>query len=371
MRVTIKVKISENPKFVNLYNKFLKACQYASDKAFEHKPTHKFELHKLIYYNMRKRFGLKSQFIINAIARGYESFNSCKDKTDKRVIFKSVPIRYDRRTFTFKSDSVRLTVNKGRIDVPINIASYYTKYLSWNYQTADLVKDSKARYFLHITFSKDINIDDIVTRKSRVVGVDVGVNNLAVTSDGKVFKGHKTRIIQYRYLRRKLQRKGTKSAKRLLKAISGRQKRFMRHINHNISKEIVDTADVIVLENLKGIRKSRNKHRKGKRLNRWLNSWSFFQLQEFISYKAEMRGKIVKKVNPYMTSQTCSRCGEIGSRYSNSFVCLHCGFASDSDFNASCNLRRAIITRPHNSMGEGKGSLGTSASDIRVKYPCL
>ena len=346
MRVTIKVKISKKPEFINLYNKFLKASQYASDKAFEHKPIHKFELHKLIYYDMRKRFSLKSQFVINAIARGYEAFNSCKDKTNKQVVFKSVPIRYDRRTFTFNPNSVRLTVNKGRIDVLINIASYYTKYLTWNYQTADLIKDRQGRYFLHITFSKDIDIDDIVTRKSRVVGVDVGVNNLAVTSNGKVFSGHKTKIMQYQYLRRRLQRKGTKASKRLLKKISGKQKRFMRHINHNISKEIVADADAIVLEDLKGIRKSRNKH-KGKRMNRWLNSWSFYQLQEFITYKAEMQGKLVKKVNPYMTSQTCSNCGKLGSRYSSSFVCSHCNFVCDSDLNASFNLRRHPVTMPH------------------------
>ena len=364
MRVTIKVKISEQPQFVELYDKFLKACQYATDKAFEHKIKHKFALHKLIYYDMRKKFQLKSQFCINAIARGFEAFKSCEDK----VVFKSVPLRYDRRTFTFKPNSIRLTINDGRIDVPIHIADYYIKYLAWTYQTADLVRDRQNRYFLHITFSKDIIINKVT--RNNVVGVDVGVNNLAVTSDGKVFSGYKTKIMQYQYLRRKLQRKGTKSAKRLLKKVSGRQKRFMRHINHNISKNIVADADIIVLEDLKGIRKSRNKY-KGKRLNRWLNSWSFFQLQEFITYKAEMQGKVVKKVNPYMTSQTCSRCGKVGSRYSSSFVCLHCGFASDSDFNASCNLRRHLITMPYNSMDEGKGSFGTSASDIRVKYPAF
>lgn len=365
MRVTIKVKISEHPQLTELFDTYLQACQYASNKAFEHQVKHKFDLHNLIYYDMRKRFKLKSQFVVNAIARGYESFKSC----EKQVIFKSVPIRYDRRTFSFKTDCVRLTVNKGRIDVPINIASYYSKYLAWNYQTADLVKDGKGRFFLHITFSKDIPINDKVTRNNSVVGVDVGVNNLAVTSDGKVFKGHKTKIMQHRYLRRKLQRKGTKSAKRLLKKVSGKQKRFMRWINHNVSKEIVTDADAVVLEDLKGIRKSRNKH-KGKRLNRWLNSWSFYQLQEFITYKAEMQGKLVKKVNPYMTSQTCSNCQKVGSRYSSSFVCLHCGFTSDSDFNASCNLRRVLITHPNDSSVETKGHLATAVED-RVKYPAL
>jgi IS605 OrfB family transposase len=146
-------------------------------------------------------------------------------------------------------------------------------------------------------------------------------------------------------MRRRLQHKGTKSAKRKLKSLSGRQKRYMRCINHNISKQIVSSADTIVLENLKGIRKTRNKYM-GKRLNRWLNHWTFYQLQSFIKYKAEREGKTVIFVNPYMTSQTCSNCDSIGSRYFDSFYCSHCGFSSQSDFNASCNLRRLIINKP-------------------------
>src|SRR3989304_8526519 len=98
----------------------------------------------------------------------------------------------------------------------------------------------------------------------------------------------------------------------------------MAWVNHNISKDIVASADTIVLENLKGIRKQR----KGKRFNRWLNSWSFFQLQSFIKYKAEREGKAIVFVSPYMTSQTCSNCLKIGSRYFDFFTCLHCNFSS-------------------------------------------
>ena len=105
----------------------------------------------------------------------------------------------------------------------------------------------------------------------------------------------------------------------------------------------------------------------GKRLNRWLNSWSFYQLGQFITYKAEREGKRVIKVNPYMTSQTCSACERIGSRYFDSFVCKHCGFTSQADFNASYNLRRLGVNQPNVSSGDIKGTVCATAIELRDK----
>lgn len=375
---TIKIKVALNKQINDMSNTFLKAVQYAIDKGFESKVSNRFKLHHLVYKELRQ--WLPADFACEAIAKASENLKSVKLK--KRPIIKSCPISFNRNLFTFSFDKVRVaTFVKGkRQDIPINVPEYYWKYLDWRYQTLEIIKDRKGKVFFHITFSIEVgrHLGQPMTTVENTstfcgngnLGVDLGVNNLAVCSDGKVFTGHKTKIMQYQFLRKRLQRKGTKSAKRLLKTISGKQKRYIRWVNHKISKEIVASADTIVLENLKGIRKSRNKYM-GKRLNRWLNHWSFFQLQSFISYKAEREGKRVIFVNPYMTSQTCSRCGEIGSRYFDSFYCSHCGLSLQADFNASCNLRRLPVTKPNNSTDEGKGSLGTSASDIRVKSPTL
>ena len=100
-------------------------------------------------------------------------------------------------------------------------------------------------------------------------------------------------------------------------------------------------------------------------MNFWLNGWSFFQLQEFIRYKAERKGIKVIKINPYLTSQTCSKCGKIGSRSSGYFVCSHCGYSLNSDLNASQNLAKhhsnadgvsASVTKPHIQSDEVKGT---------------
>jgi IS605 OrfB family transposase len=194
----------------------------------------------------------------------------------------------------------------------------------------------------------------------------LGIRNLVATSTNKLFKSPKVKQIKrkFRHLRSVLQAKGTRSSRRLLKAISGRETRFMAWVNHNISKNIVfecDAGDKIVMENLKGIRKQR----RGKRINYWINSWSFAKLQSFIQYKAERRGVLTEKVNPAYTSQICHRCGHLGVRTRGEFSCQSCGlFHFNSDLNASRNLahpklvgRQAAVTQPHSPNDDTKASI--------------
>jgi IS605 OrfB family transposase len=150
----------------------------------------------------------------------------------------------------------------------------------------------------------------------------------------------------------------------------------MRGVNHKISKEIVDNFDgcKIVMENLKGIRKIR----RGRRMNYWISNWSFFQLQSFIQYKAERKGIEFVKVKPNYTSQICSKCGKLGSRYGACFVCCHCGYSLNADLNASLNLaspmlekRQAVITQPYIRTDEHEGVLNAIECEVMDKYPAL
>lgn len=362
---TIKLKIRNSKELIDMSNTFLQAVQYSIDKGFKAKVSNRFKLHHLVYKDLRQ--WLPSDFACEAIAKASENLKSTKFK--KKPIMKSCPISFNRNLFTFSFEKVRIATftPRQRKDVAIDIPKYYWKYLDWRYQTLEIIKDRKGRMFFHITFSRQINSNITSRSNGKVIGVDLGINNLAVCSNGKVFKTPKTRLRQFHYLRKRLQSKGTKSAKRRLKVLSGRQKRFMRHYNHIVSKAIVSNADVIVMEDLKGIRKQR----KGRRFNRWLNNWAFYQLQGFTKYKAEREGKLVVFKNPYKTSIICSKClSENTSRFGDYFLCLHCGNDIPSDLNASFNLRRLYVTKPHNSVDDTKGQL-TTAVDIRVKSPTL
>jgi len=103
--------------------------------------------------------------------------------------------------------------------------------------------------------------------------------------------------------------------------------------------------DVLVLEDL-----SVKKDKKfGRRFNRKLGGWSFFQLERFLAYKLEEVGKCLVKVPPEYTSQMCSRCGNIGVRNGNNYRCGACGLRLNADLNAARNiakLGKALLGRP-------------------------
>jgi IS605 OrfB family transposase len=140
---------------------------------------------------------------------------------------------------------------------------------------------------------------------------------------------------------------GTRSAKRALQRLSGKQERFQRDTNHTISKRIVRKAkarnSAVVLEDLSGIRErttAGRQQRARRATNRRLSNWSFYQLRQFIEYKARIAGVPVIKVDPAYTSQTCSRCGHCDrkNRNGSDFECRSCGHAMDADKNAARNI---------------------------------
>jgi putative transposase len=175
------------------------------------------------------------------------------------------------------------------------------------------------------------------------IGVDRNTTGhiavIGIPATGKVVKlGKKARHIhrKYKAIRRALQRK---RKYRLVKKTGHRENRIIRDLNHKVSRAIVNTAKRlnagIKLENLKGIRK-RTKQKRDFAYD--LHSWSFFQLQKFIEYKACLEGIPVAYVEPQNTSKECSRCGSIGTREGKSFKCPTCGHVDHADANASFNI---------------------------------
>ncbi|MDT8307336.1 MAG: transposase [Anaerolineae bacterium] len=182
------------------------------------------------------------------------------------------------------------------------------------------------------------------------LGVDLGLVNVATDSDGEQYSGtHVVSLRERRHRQRKrLQAKGTKSARRVLKRLSGRETRFMTNVNHTISKQLVQKAQctgrALALEELSGIR-DRVKVRRTQR--RKLHSWAFRQLGQFVQYKAALAGVPVVFIDPAYTSQTCSACGH-DSRSNrpsqDTFLCVQCSFSANADVNAAVNISE--LARP-------------------------
>lgn len=183
-----------------------------------------------------------------------------------------------------------------------------------------------------------------VVQSGKVVGVDLGINRPAVTSEALFLGQKRWKEIEKRYfrLRRSLQSKGTKSAKRHLKKMSQRQKRFRKDCDHVLSKRIVQSVEpgsIIVLENLTDIR-SRTKQR-GRKQRRRHHSWSYAQIRAFTAYKAEEQGSTVVVIDPRKTSQRCPKCGFVHKRNrptQSVFHCLECGYEVNADYAAACNI---------------------------------
>src|SRR5262249_9691465 len=178
------------------------------------------------------------------------------------------------------------------------------------------------------------------------LGVDLGIVNLATDSEGERFTGQIVRLVRKRYhlRRQRLQQVGTKNAKRRLRQIRRRESLFQRDTNHCISKKLVQKAAVsrkaIALEDLCGMQ-ARTTVRREHRYER--HSWAFFQLRQYITYKAAQAGVAVYLVDPRNTSRTCSQCGhcEKANRKSQAeFLCQRCGFATNADYNAALNISR-------------------------------
>ncbi|MFC9501059.1 RNA-guided endonuclease InsQ/TnpB family protein, partial [Streptomyces sp. NPDC056982] len=178
------------------------------------------------------------------------------------------------------------------------------------------------------------------------LGVDLGIVNIATTSDGQIMAGRRLNRgrLRERTLRQKLQRKNTPSAKQRLKRRRRKEARRARDINHKIAKHVVAEAERIgrgiALEDLTGIR-ARVRLRKPQRAT--LHSWAFAQLGAFIVYKARRAGVPVVFVDPAYTSQQCCGCGHIDKRNRASqarFTCRNCGVVAQADRNASRNIAR-------------------------------
>jgi IS605 OrfB family transposase len=303
------------------------------------------ELHKATYYPEKTESGLPSQLICSARSKAFEAVYSAKKRKAKHCPRSAgQAIRYDARSATIKLAQGTATVAtlRGRVKLTFTVPPNHRDKLAWHVASSDLVTDRKGRLWLHVAVDMQVVAPGAT---GKVIGIDLGVCRPAVTSTNR-FLGHRRwREVQARTfrLRRSLQAKGTRSARKKLKRISERLGRFRKDCDHVLSKQLValcEPGDTLVFEDLTHIR-SRIRGRHGQQQRR-LHSWSFHRLLECASYKALPAGALVATVDPRNTSRRCSCCGDIhkANRKSQSeFQCKQCGYRLNADLNAARNIR--------------------------------
>ena len=350
MKLTVKVKLLSTPEqqaaLLRTMETFNDACNYLSGIAWKEKTFGQVGLHHRCYYDVRKAYGLSSQLTVRAIGKVAESYRA--EKHTRHTFRKHAALVYDERILSFKgSDTVSILSCDGRLAIPIVYGAHAR--LDRPRGQADLLFVRK-KLFLSLCIEHP---EGALYEPQGTLGVDLGIANIATTSDGAFFSGGQIDEVRERTtkLKRALQTRRTKSAKRHLQKLSGREARFKRHTNHVISKQIVtnakDTGRRISLEDLKGMR-VRITVRKGERER--FGTWAFDQLRQFIEYKAQLAGVPVVAVDPRNTSRTCSACGFVSRSNRKSqrvFSCLSCGFTAHADVNASIVIAsRANVNWP-------------------------
>ncbi len=346
------------------------ACSTVADVALRERCASKVLLQRMLYRQVREQFGLSAQMAVRAIAKVVEAYK--RDRTRKPTFRPRGAVPYDQRILSFKSlDAASILTLDGRATVPIRLGDYQKAILVERPRRgqADLIYRDKIFYLAVVVEAPEAKPYDPVG----ALGVDLGVVNIATDSDGVIYTSEAVDKVRLRMdrLRGSLQRKGTKSAKRHLKAIGQREGRFRRQSNHSISKSIVaraeDTKRAVALEDLGGIRERTTVRRSQRRRHL---SWSFRQLRSFVEYKAAAKGVPVVLVDPRNTSRTCPSCGTVDPKNRptrEEFRCGSCGLAGPADRIAATNIAaRAGVDRPIVAGSEGLWGHG---SDLSYKPP--
>ena len=361
MTITAKVQIvatdADKVLLDETMSVYRDACNYVSDYVFQTHDLKQFSLNKVLYSTLREKFGLKSQMAQSVLKTVIARYRTILENQNKwiRPTFKKP--QYDlvwNRDYSLTQNGFSVNTLNGRVKLPY-FAEGMSKYFDhtiYRFGTAKLT-NKHGKYYLHIPVTYDVeesNISDICN----VVGIDRGINFVVATYDSHHKSGFvsgktiKQKRAAYSKLRKELQMRQTPSSRRTIKAIGQRENRWMQDVNHQVSKALVENNPkhtLFVLEDLSGVRNATERVRTK---DRYVSvSWSFYDLEQKLIYKAKQNQSTVIKVNPRYTSQCCPVCGHIEKANRNKklhlFTCKNCGYKSNDDRIGAMNLYRMGI----------------------------
>ena len=361
MTITAKIQIiaAETDKVLldETMSVYRNACNYVSDYVFRTHDLKQFSLNKALYSTLREKFNLKSQMAQSVLKTVIARYKTILENQNEWIKPSFKKPQYDlvwNRDYSLTQNRFSINTLNGRVKLSYfsDGMSKYFNHTIYKFGTARLVS-KHGKYYLHIPVIYEVeesNISDICN----VVGIDRGINFVVATYDSKHKSGFvsgkaiKQKHANYSKLRKELQMRHTPSSRRRLKAIGQRENRWMQDINHQVSKALVENNPkhtLFVLEDLSGIR---NATERVKTKDRYVSvSWSFYDLEQKLIYKAKQNQSSVIKVDPRNTSQCCPCCGHVEKSNRNKkihlFTCKKCGYKSNDDRIGAMNLYRMGI----------------------------
>ena len=358
---TIKLQIytteEQKPLLLNSMRAYSDACNYVSKYIYSYKDLSQVSVQKHTYDTCRSVYKLPSQMACNVVRTVIGSY-----KTNKSNGFEWTLCKYNNpqmtlswnRDYSLNKEQFSVGTLQGRIKVNYaqsGMDKYFNKSI-YKFGTAKVVYKHN-KFFLHISVTYEAD-ELAMSDVSNVVGIDRGIRFIATTYDSKgktnFYDGNaiKQKRGHYKALRKQLQQVHTPSSRRRLKSIGQRENRWMQDVNHCISKALVESnpnGTLFVLEDLTGIRSATEKVLVK---DRYVSvSWSYYDLEQKLIYKANEYHQKVVKVSPKYTSQTCPKCGHIDKnnrdKHNHIFCCKNCGYKSNDDRIGAMNLYRMGI----------------------------
>ena len=362
VRRTVPVKLDVTDSDAGLLREtieqFIDAANYVVDAAYdgEWAETRKSVLHGETYSEVRDRTDLHSNHVQSARDRAADALESVVAKWSKGEhaslpTFTTPFVDYNRRNATFNADHATLSTVEGRITAEYvspdeNRDTPHSEYLlNDEYETTGATLHYRnGEFFLHVRTKADVDAPDR-PENGTVLGVDLGIENLAVTSTGTFWTGDELDHWRTEYVERRgsLQECGTRwgheNAQSVGRKETGRFEQYLHCVANELVAEAVERGcSYIAFERLTDIRNQMPRARK-------FHEWAFNRLFEYVEHKAEARGISVEQVNPQYTSQRCSTCGFTvdTNRDGESFVCQSCGYQNHADYNAAKNIGLKLL----------------------------
>ena len=357
-KLQILVSPSDKQVICDTMKAYSDACNYVSEYIYKTHDLSRYSVQEDTYRQVREVYGLRSQMAVSCVRTVIAKYRTILENQKEWIkpVFRlpQLDLVWNRDySLNSKNDIFSVNTLKGRVKVPFH-KNGFEQYFSddCRFGTAKLVS-KHGKFFLHIPVTYEIS-ELKKSEVSNVVGIDRGIRFLAATYDSmgrsRFYDGNavKQKRARYKALRKQLQQVGTPSSRRRIKAIGQRENRWMNDVNHCISKALVESnpdGTLFVIEDLSGVRKATERVRTE---DRYVSvSWSFYDLEQKLSYKALKHHQLVEKVDPAYTSQTCPKCGHTEkanrNRKLHMFCCKNCGYRSNDDRIGAMNLHRMGI----------------------------
>jgi IS605 OrfB family transposase len=365
----LSVSPTDAARLRELVGEWKRGCQLAVNQAWGVCHT-RSEVQQLAYDTLREETDLGSQHAVLATHRAAEAIKRAHDREGSKPEFTSPTVAFDTRTMTVFDDrtvSLTTTGERVRCDLKLSGDGYQSRYLddeAWEPAKSALhYRDGE--FTFHLGFRTPKPAVDPPTEGATVLGVDLSVENLAVTSTARFFPAGELnhRREEFERVRTSLESTGTRSAARTLRQSGNRTDRFVRQRLHEVANGVVEEAvqydcELIAFGELGEVAELQPEVGP-------FHEWLFARLLSFVEYRAAEHDVAVVEVNPEYTSQRCMECGfthpQNRNPESNQFECLKCEASANDDYNAAKNLAFRCVRRgPLSSRG-----LGAAACALR------